>query len=720
MRQQPGGLRMRRGNLRNGAYLAALLALGLSTAVTWADRAIEPVNVGGTSTTTAPAAAVPTADAPARGSGPVSGGASDAPAASTPAAETPVVPAPVPEPVPPATPTETPAATAPAVTPPTATTATTEPTTAESQPAIDDKAYPITGFKVNYYKEIAKQPSLEKLLNLPVRLGVSRGGYTSPKEGEQVVTVKLGDIGKQGVTKIYASGIGTVYGSVVRFFNEQGIIGVFVVVDSKDIDQDERDIRPPERTDLQLVIVLHKINKVRTVLRKDVADVERVDLPEHKYVRDRSPLKSEDLLNKELLDNYILRLNRYQGRRVDAAISASTEPGEASLDYIVAQMRPWYVYAQVTNTGTKQTNPWRERFGATHTQLTGNDDTLILDYMTAGFDASHAVVGSYELPVFKMETLRYRIYASYNEFTASDVGQANQNFVGEEWSAGNELIWTVYQDRELFVDLVGGVKYQAVETDNLDTRVHGEGNFIVPYGSIRLSRTTNLAATSGSLTLLSYNTNASDEDVAGLGRSDPDTDPVILQFDLSQSAFLEPLLDPEGFAAGKGTLAHELFFSVRGQYGFGSRLFPQAQEVAGGFYSVRGYPEAVVAGDSVVIGTAEYRFHLPRALKVQPEPEKTPFLWDKRFRWSPAQTYGRPDWDLIGRAFIDVAQVCSNDKPSFERNYTLFGTGLGVELQYKQHFNVRVDWGVALNEVPDPDGAKAGSNRFHISATLLY
>jgi outer membrane protein assembly factor BamA len=298
------------------------------------------------------------------------------------------------------------------------------------------------------------------------------------------------------------------------------------------------------------------------------------------------------------------------------------------------------------------------------------------------------------------------------------VGQANQHFTGEEWTVGDELIWTAFQERELFVDLVGGVKYQSITTDNLGTRVHGEGNFVVPYAGVRVSRATNLDSTMGSLTLLSYNTDASDQNVAGLGRSNTEKDPRVLQFDFSQSAFLEPLLDPETFAAGKSTLAHEVYFAVRGQYAFGSRLFPQVQDVAGGFYSVRGYPESVVAGDSVVIGTAEYRFHVPRVFAIQPEPEKTPFLWDKRFRWSPAQVYGKPDWDLIARAFVDVAQVNSNDKPSFEQNYTLVGTGLGLELQYKQNFNLRVDWGVALNSVADQ--VSAGSNRFHISATFLY
>ena len=83
------------------------------------------------------------------------------------------------------------------------------------------------------------------------------------------------------------------------------------------------------------------------------------------------------------------------------------QPGEVNLDNLVSEVRPWYAYAQVSNTGTKQTDPWRERFGFVHNQLTGNDDVLSIDYLTAGFEQSHAIVGSYELPVFNIDRLRY-------------------------------------------------------------------------------------------------------------------------------------------------------------------------------------------------------------------------------------------------------------------------------------------------------------------------
>ena len=54
-----------------------------------------------------------------------------------------------------------------------------------------------------------------------------------------------------------------------------------------------------------------------------------------------------------------LRLNRQPGRRVDVAISGAGDLGLVDLDYpVVAQSRkPWYIYAQASNTGTKETNP---------------------------------------------------------------------------------------------------------------------------------------------------------------------------------------------------------------------------------------------------------------------------------------------------------------------------------------------------------------------------
>ncbi|HVS70505.1 MAG TPA: ShlB/FhaC/HecB family hemolysin secretion/activation protein [Phycisphaerae bacterium] len=599
-----------------------------------------------------------------------------------------------------------------------------EPVSAATGPAATQAAnyrYPLTGIKVNYLKESAQQPPIDQLLSSVVELGVKDGAYVAPSQATEKVKVRLGEVGKGDIHEIERSGITALYGQIVHFYNDKGIIGVFVVVDAKDIDANDRDIRPADRKTLQFIVVTSTVKQVRTVLTGDkVPEGKRVDDPKHAWIREDSPLKADStssLLNKDALDEYVMRLNRQPGRRVDVAVSGAGELGGVTLDYLISENKPWYLYAQVSNTGTKQTNEWRERFGAVDNQLTGHDDILSIDYTTAGFTASHAVIGSYDVPLFSMDRLRYKVYASYNEFTASDVGQGQEQFSGDQWIVGNELVWNIFQHRELFIDAVGGVRGQGVSTNNITAQTTGSATYVAPYLGLRLDRTTDLASTTGDVTVIGYFTGTSDSQIEALGRAQPTKNPVVLEWDFAQSAYLEPLFDPNNFATGNSTLAHEVYVGFRGQYS-PNRLFPQVEQVAGGFYSVRGYPESISAGDTVLIATAEYRFHFPRILPVQADPSKTPFLWDKRFRFSPQQVYGRPDWDLIARAFFDVGQVWNTDKLQFEQDQTLAGTGLGIELQYKQNFNVRVDWGFALIDVPDQ--VQAGDNRVHVSATFLY
>ena len=118
---------------------------------------------------------------------------------------------------------------------------------------------------------------------------------------------------------------------------------------------------------------------------------------------------------------------------------------------------------------------------------------------------------------------------------------------------------------------------------------------------------------------------------------------------------------PRGFRgesrSGSQTLANEVAASVRGQYAFRRRLIPNEEEVAGGMFSVRGYPESITAGDNAVIASLEYRFHLPRTFQVS-EPghigQRPIGMFGKDFRWAPQQSFGRADWDLIFNGFIDA------------------------------------------------------------------
>ena len=148
----------------------------------------------------------------------------------------------------------------------------------------------------------------------------------------------------------------------------------------------------------------------------------------------------------------------------------------------------------------------------------------------------------------------------------------------------------------------------------------------------------------------------------------------------------------------------------------------QFEQVAGGLYTVRGYEESDAVGDTVVIASIEYRYHLPRGLPVQPNPSETP-LFGKPFRFARQTPFGKPEWDLILRGFFDVASTINSKRLAFEQDETLVGAGVGIEFLFKRNLSLRMDWAAALQSIGDEqtrDLVKEGSNRFHFVLTLLY
>jgi hemolysin activation/secretion protein len=194
----------------------------------------------------------------------------------------------------------------------------------------------------------------------------------------------------------------------------------------------------------------------------------------------------------------------------------------------------------------------------------------------------------------------------------------------------------------------------------------------------------------------------------------------VLRWDATQTFFLEPLLNREAWedisSAESSTLAHEAMLRFRGQYAFDDRLIPQLEQIAGGFYTVRGYPEAVLAGDTVLMGTAEYRFHLPWSFGYQQQLSRD--IFGRPFRAIPQQPYGRADWDLVLRGFTDFAYVVNSDRFFFESDEWLWGAGVGLELSFRRNATIRLDWGFVLDAIPGR--ANYGSNRLHVVAQFFF
>lgn len=610
---------------------------------------------------------------------------------------------------------------------------------------------PVSAFKLRYGAELDGLPNIATLGEVAVPLARNGNVLSEPDaSGADSASISLGQE-LSADTYFTPGGLRAVFSAIVRDLNNRGLFGVYVIPAREDIDvMSGQDLRAPENRILNLVVWVSEIDSVRTVAKGDRISGDPIDHPKHQRIAANSPLKartegkSGSLFEKLKLDDYLRRLNRQPGRRVDAALSSAEKPGGVVLDYLVNESRPWFIYGQISNTGTAATNELRERIGVVHNQLFNRDDIASLDFITSNLDEANAVFGSYSFPVIFPDKLRVRGYGSWGDFAAVtpavSAGGPPDEFAGSSWLGGVELTASPWAFRNVAIDFTVGIAMQSVEVDNRTLLLRGEADLVTPYVSARFERESEIYSFNGSI---GYETNLEDTpttELVRLGRLDTNSSYDLLKAEFAGSMFLEPLLKRTG------TLAHELAINIRGQYALGNnRLIPQKEMAIGGMFSVRGYPESVVAGDRAFFASAEYRFHYPRSLRpasVKEDPvagaaprEDRNQLFGRPFTYRPPRPYARPDWDLIFRAFVDAGATQINDgtaapRPE-DRDQNLLGAGIGFELQLFRNFNLRADAGWALSEVktgfdsssgytPGFNDVSAGSLRGHFLLTVVW
>lgn len=596
-------------------------------------------------------------------------------------------------------------------------------------------AYTVDQLTFQYLEEHPDHPDVDGYLDVEVELVETASGYIAPRVGYTSVTIRLRDIPNLSTKSFFQSALQEILNQVVKRMQEEDLLGVYVFPNPAEIQQGTgQDLREIGNDSMTMLIATGIIRQSRTLaFGERIPDEERENNELHRKILSRSPLKvwdknldtpRHDLLKRTPLDAYLARQNRLPGRRIDAAISAADDPaGGVVLDFLIAENEPWLLYAQVSNTGTKQTDRVRERFGLIRNQFSNNDDILSLEYITASFDEANAIIGYYEAPFFDSESLRWRVGGSYSEFTASEIGFANESFTGDSWSVSAEFYLNIFQKSEFFLDLTGGARWMHVKVNNQVVNIEGASDFFLPFVGFRLERITTTATTQADVRIewnLSGVADTDRDDINQLGRLFVEEDWTVLKWKAEHSFYLEPLLNLEAWenieTRESSTLAHEIAISFRGQYAFDNRLIPQAEQVVGGLYSVRGYPESEVAGDTVLMGSLEYRFHFPKSLPYEEEPST---LFDRPFRKVPQEPYGVADWDLIFRTFLDVGYSSISDPFSFENDETLMSAGVGLEVSLYRNINLRVDWGYVLKALKN-DAVPTGSNRAHFVATFIF
>jgi hypothetical protein len=622
-----------------------------------------------------------------------------------------------------------------------------------------DPVFAVERFEIGYAEAHPDLPPLSALLPVEVELAAGPDGWQAPgpapfdrapgapprADAATTTRVRIGAGNDAG--RYHASALAAIATALLERVKDEGLVGVFVAPHPDDVDvHSERDLRPPGDGILRIQISVGRVRELRSVAVGDrIRDDWKVNNPAHREIRRQSPIQpaalvrkgTTDLVRIDELEDYLFRLNRHPGRRVEAALAAAEGGDGVALDLRVHEARPWFAFSQTSNTGTSATAIWQTRSGFVHRQLTGRDDILSIQYTNGGGNDVHAVHASYEAPWFGsrrpdwwhsqpdeatwqrwlhrdalpwwgLDRLRWRVDGSWSRFDAKNVDLID-DIRGDEWQVASHLVYETFQWRNLFVDTFFGTRMRKVSVLNRSfagtSAEGGDELFFLPELGVEIER---LQETSTFRAVGSFEVNVAgtfDPQLQNLGRPQVDGDYQLIRYDLGTSQFLEPLLFPKAWkdpsTPRTSTLSHEIAVGFRGQYAFDYRLIPQASQVVGGLYSVRGYDPSVSVGDSVWIASAEYRFHLPRSLPIAREPLDLPVIGD--FRAAPQQVYGRPDWDFVIRAFVDAGRTVRNPRPDGTRppgevNETLLGAGIGAEFRFRHNLTARVDWGHALKD----------------------
>jgi len=622
------------------------------------------------------------------------------------------------------------------------------------------------------------QPRLDALIPVRVELRKTEAGWAAPLPNEPTQVIEIGGP-RSAAVELLPSGLAWTLRAIVSEINKTGLYGIDVRPASTDIDlETEQDLRAEGDTDLQVVVRLGRVSQVRTIALGDrIRDDWKINNELHEAIREQSPIQplggddgTTPLLDRNALEDYLYRLNRHSGRRVEAALSPGEKPGEIVLDYRVAESKPWFVYAQTSNTGTRRTEDWQTRVGVIHRQITNRDDILSIEYMNGGKEVN-GIRASYEAPFFGpkrpdwmkrrtgdpawfdwiprekipwwgVDRLRWRADLSYGRFEASGFsfddlqsGLVQEDaVVSEEYQGGGQFLYEAWQHKSLFLDVITGARLRYLHVKNKVGPEVGDGEVLLflPRVALRVQQFTAVSNLGAEFGVEGQILDTDQDERERLGRQDVDGRFAKLDFNLGYSTYLEPVLFPTAFENPESrlssTLAHEIALGFRGQYAFDYRLIPQTSQVLGGLYSVRGYEQSQAVGDSVFIASFEYRFHIPRALPIMREPVNLPVIGD--FRVTPQQVYGRSDWDLTLRAFVDVGRAVRNRNGigdgTFEDDDTLVGVGFGAELQIRSNLRARIDWATALvpssadGEDPNQTLRFGEKSEVHLLFSILY
>jgi len=412
----------------------------------------------------------------------------------------------------------------------------------------------------------------------------------------------------------------------------------------------------------------------------------------NKYFLEKNIRKSLPAVKAGVLPNtrnFSLALrsaNLHPAKQYDLKIKQGVEADTIDAEIKVKDNKPWTIFAGLNNIGSDETGEFRATVGGQHSNFLGADNILSMSYTTSpGHYGDVKQYGlNYQVPI-------YQYYSYLNFFyTTSDVDSGvvegfDISGAGDFWGVSitrllpnlnkyTHEIGIGFQDHLFTNEIVPIFAFFGIDLGvdvrsrplNLD--YHGEYKSENSLSNFSISAIYNL--TSGS--------NNSDR-VYEAVRFNADNDWQAIRFSGNNNYFL-----PRQWL---------LRTRVAGQWS-DDILIPGEQFGLGGYYSVRGFEERAVSADSGITASLEI--------------------------WAP------PIKELNNLrilTFLDGGYKHLNQTLGVieKNNDTIFSVGLGMRWQWKEQFNLSLDYGYVLDEARQLSTlADEGNAKFHLNLAYRF
>ncbi|MBT3668166.1 MAG: ShlB/FhaC/HecB family hemolysin secretion/activation protein [Opitutae bacterium] len=489
----------------------------------------------------------------------------------------------------------------------------------------------------------------------------------------------------------------------IHYLKESGLEGMVAMVNPSQIDPSTgADLRGPGETGLEIKIWVARVKKVH--MAYSASDDNKSEQRIMNILANQ--LGKQRVLGQPLRSKFkktIKRMGRNPGKSARLLLLPSDKPGLVEGVVEIKAQKRTQTSLGVANNGSPTTGEWLWNGQFRLHELSRSDDPLDLSFTLSETGERFGVGIGYRVPLVQPGILDLSIRGNYGEYDGSSFALTPIHFEGSSMSAdlalhGNPLSW---ESEKGSLGYQIGFNYERVKARNSIFQENAEGTFLTPRISLFRERKGRIIRSLASVTLKSNLGSIPVHQREFMGGFQVDEKVPVLSIVHQSMINLSKLFNRSGDPyANLDRHSLWLKFKLAGAL-TNNRMLPQRQWLLGGTVGVRGYPEAIVAGDRGFLFSMEYRWKL-FSLGSSPK---------KRFSLSVAP-------------FFDYGQSFVKDPFFYESDQTLIGLGCGLLSELPGGGRARLDFAKPLKKVETGTGIREGTKsddyRIHASTHWTF